>query len=138
MFRERTAYLTPHATEPAGTDGGWAHGFCFLARQERLYFGSDRREPVSWRPTVSWKRYGPLVYVLPATSQQERGFFHLPKDACFYKRLPQEPQDSYLFWRVEGVVQDALIKVGVLPHGLRIDIAKWLRERRMGNKRQSG
>ena len=110
----------------------WAHGFCYLARQNQLYFGSDRHPPVEWRPVVSLARQGELVQLLPSTRHPRRksDFFHVRAEDLFLRRTPEEPRtDSYLYYRFEALLAEDLINIGVLPHPLRIRIADWLKYR---------
>jgi hypothetical protein len=129
MFRQRQRPGTrARPTENTPTD--WIHGFCYLARQQCLHFGSSRKKPVEWRPVISWKQCGSRLYVLPSTSQADPAYFHLKPDQCLRKRpRPEPPRDSYLYWVAELVEPDCLIELGILPHPIRIQIAKWLRQR---------
>jgi hypothetical protein len=123
MFRQRP----PTQVQPADNTRDFAHGFCYLARQQCLHFGSDRKQPIQWRPAVSLKQYGARLYVLPSTSQTNPAYFHLRPDQCLRKKPPPQPaQDSYLYWVAEAVDRDCLIEIGILPHPVRIQIAEWL------------
>ena len=127
MFRQKPLISLSPDQAPT-TD--WAHGFHYLAPQTALLFGSDRREPVPWRPGVSLARRGIFTLLLPATRRPNLEFFHLkPGDLSFTKQSPKERTDSYLSYQYEAVSHDRLIELGVLRHGLRIDIAAWLQQR---------
>ncbi len=109
----------------------WALGNCYWLAQSCLYFGSDRAIPVHSRPVVSWRTYGPNLYVLPATTQANKSFFRLQSDDCFVtkRRFTLRKKDSYLSPKVECLSSKCCIRLqrfGVLPHTLRIEIAKWL------------
>lgn len=139
MFRRRPppwqpkpAVQQPTLPQPSSDLPDWAHGFCYLARQNQLYFGSDRHPPVEWRPVVSLARQGELVQLLPSTRHPRRksDFFHVRAEDLFLRRTPEEPRtDSYLYYRFEALLAEDLINIGVLPHPLRIQIADWLKYR---------
>lgn len=113
----------------------WAHGFHYLAPQSALIFGSNRREPKAWRPGVSLVRRSALTLLLPATRRPNPEFFHLKPDDWFPRRPPPEPPtDSYLSHQYEAVAHDRLIELGVLRHGLRLDIARWLQQQSGGSR----
>jgi hypothetical protein len=127
MFRRKPSALPTPAPAPS-TD--WAHGFHYLARQADLHFGHNRRTPVTFRPGVSLARHGAFTVVLPATRRANPEFFHLKPDDLFLKTPAKEPlTDSYLCPRYETVQHEQLIERGVLRHGLRIDIAAWVKQR---------
>jgi hypothetical protein len=128
MFRKKPPLSS--FSDPAPS-ADWAHGFRYLAPQTALLFGSDRREPVAWRPGVSLARRGLFTLLLPATRRPNPEFFRLePGELSFTKQPPKEPHtDSYLSHQYEAVAHDRLIELGVLRHGLRIDIAAWLQQR---------
>lgn len=126
MFRQKPPLSTFPDPVPS-TD--WAHGFHYLAPQTTLLFGSDRREPKAWRPGVSLARRGLFTLLLPATRRPNPEFFHLKPGDIFARQPPKEPPtDSYLSHQYEAVYHDRLIDLGVLRHGLRIDIAAWLKQ----------
>lgn len=129
MFRQKPP-LSPSPDPAPSAD--WAHGFHYLAPQSALIFGSDRREPVAWRPGVSLARHGLFTLLLPATRRPNPAFFHLKPTDWFPRRPPPKPPtDGYLSHQYEAVAHDRLIALGVLRHGLRIQIADWL-NRRLG------
>ena len=122
----------PVSPQPAPGLPDWAHGFFYLAPQSRLYFGSDRRVPVTRRPVVSLVQQGEICQLLPATRHPRRkaDFFHLRAEDGFFRRAPAEsPADSYLYYVAEALPAEVLTVIGVLPHPLRIRIADWLKER---------
>ena len=126
MFQRRPKVASP----PVNGRPPPAHGFCYLARQASLVFGSDRKQPVEWRPVVSLRSEGELAYVLPSTTKERSEFFRLPREACFVNRLRQDVADtSYLCPRQEVIDRKELIEIGVLLHEYRISLATWLRER---------
>ncbi len=115
------------STAELALDQEWAHGFCYIARQSRLKFGHDRRQPVDWRPVVSLKREGVDYYVLPGTRQVNPNFFHLtPRDALF-KQARSEAGDTYLCPRYEALNRIDLKEIGLLHHPVRIRLMEWLR-----------
>ncbi len=127
MFRRKPPTSPPPDPVPSP---GWVHGFHYLAPQSALIFGRNRRTPVTWRPGVSLTRHGAFTVLLPATRQAHSDFFHLKPGDVFSKKAPNEsPTDSYLCPRYETVTHQRLIERGVLRHGLRIDIAAWLKQR---------
>lgn len=127
MFRRKPPTSPPPDPVPSPD---WAHGFHYLARQADLHFGQNRRMPVTWRPGVSLTRRGVFTLVLPATRQAHPDFFHLKPGDVFSKKAPNEaPTDSYLCPRYETVMHERLIERGVLRHGLRVDIADWVKQR---------
>lgn len=142
MFRRRPPPWQPQPpVEPAFPPPpppdlpDWAHGFCYLARQNQLIFGSDRHPPVEWRPVVSLAKQGNLFQLLPSTRHPRRksDFFHIRAEDFFLRRTPAEPPtDSYLHYQRERLSAEALIHIGVLPHPLRVQIADWLKYR-LGN-----
>ena len=105
----------------------WAHGFCYIARQSRLWFGQDRREPVDWRPAVSLKREGDDFYVLPGTRRSNPDFFQLTPQDGLYKQARSEARDTYLCPRYEAVNRIDLKEIGVLHHPVRVRLMQWLR-----------
>lgn len=118
-----------HGRVAIADEDGWIHGFFYLADQHYLVFGQNRSKPVTWRPVVSVRKTGAGLLVLPATSQVRSGFFRLrPGDVFVRKPPPTSLRDSYLCYRPETVLPDALRLVGVLRHGLRIQIMEWLNE----------
>lgn len=132
MFRKKPATSPSLDTAPSPD---WAHGFHYLAPQSALIFGSDRREPVTWRPGVSLARRGAFTLLLPATRRPNPKFFHIKTDDWFPRRSPAEPPtDGYLSYQYEAVTHDRLIELGVLRHGLRLDIATWLKQRLGGSR----
>lgn len=75
-----------------------------------------------------------FTLVLPATRRPNPEFFHLKPDDWFPRRPPPEPPtDGYLSPQYESVAHDRLIELGVLRHGLRVDIAHWLKRRQGGS-----
>lgn len=136
MFRRRPPPWQPPSPDPSVSPHpapglpDWAHGFFYLAPQSRLYFGSDRRAPVTWRPGISLARHGTFTLLLPATRRPNPEFFHLKPDDWFPRRpSPEPPTDGYLSHQYESVTHDRLIELGILRHGLRVDIAHWLKRR---------
>ncbi|MDG4584589.1 MAG: hypothetical protein P9E67_10990 [Candidatus Competibacter sp.] len=141
MFRRRPPpwQPKPEAQQPSPPPSpdvpDWAHGFCYLARQNQLIFGSDRHPPVEWRPVVSLVKQGNLFQLLPSTRHPRRksDFFHIRAEDFFLRRIPAEPPtDSYLNSQRERLSAETLINTGVLPHPLRVQIADWLKYR-LGN-----
>lgn len=134
MFRRRPT-LTKGTAQDLITDD-FAHGHCFLARQEALVFGSNRKIPVTWRHTVSLRRVDNRLTVFPATTDPDRRFFHIEAGQCFLKRAPRAaPRDSYLCPAFEAVLCDEAIEIGIFDHPIRIQIAKWLQEYFLQNNR---
>lgn len=132
MFRQKPP-SSPTLPSPVFSED-WAHGFHYLARQADLLFGQNRRPPLPWRPGVSLARRDAVTLILPATRKANPDFFHLKAEDVCVKRKPQErPTDSYLSHQYESVPHDRLIENGVLRHGLRLDIAHWLQQRRGGS-----
>ncbi|MCC7220872.1 MAG: hypothetical protein IT490_09110 [Candidatus Contendobacter sp.] len=132
MFRKKPATSPPPDAAPSPD---WAHGFHYLAPQSALIFGSDRREPVTWRPGVSLARRGAFTLVLPATRRPHAHFFHIQPDDLLLKTPAREPlTDSYLCYQYEAVRHDQLLERGILRHGLRLDIAAWLKQRLGGSR----
>lgn len=105
----------------------WAHGFCYLARQNRLWFGHDRHEPVEWRPVVSLERDDNELYILPGTRRLNPDFFHLTPQDGLYKQARADERDTYLCPRYEVLDRAALHEIGVLHHPVRIRLLQWLR-----------
>ncbi len=130
-FQRRPA---PSSTVPA-LDREWAHGFCYTARQSRLWFGRDRREPVDWRPVVSLKREGDDFYVLPGTSRPDPAFFQLTDQDALFKQARSERRDTYLCPRYEPLNRADLREIGVLHHPVRIRLVEWLRNRKAASPR---
>jgi hypothetical protein len=131
MFRRKPPTSPP--PEPA-LSPDWAHGFHYLAPQTELVFGRNRREPKAWRPGISLVRRGAFTLLLPATRRPNPEFFHLKPDDWFPRRPPSDPPtDSYLSHQYEALTHDRLIELGVLRHGLRVDIAYWLKQRWRGS-----
>jgi hypothetical protein len=131
-WQPRPPVEQPASPPPSPNIPDWAHGLCYLARQNQLHFGSNRNPPVEWRPVVSLARQGELVQLLPSTRHPRRksDFFHLRAEELFLKRTPDEPPiDSYLYYRSEVLLAEDLINIGVLSHPLRIRIADWLKYR---------
>ena len=135
MFRRRPARKIDLDVESRSGQGEapvvpeFAHGHCFLAPQGALEFGSDRREPVAWRPVVSLAARGPIRQVLPSTGHHRPAFYPLKRDRCFVARPRTDIRDSYLAPWVEAIHVSGLIEIGVLPHPERLAIAAWLRGR---------
>jgi len=119
--------------QPSPPQAEFAQGKCYLARQSALVFGRNRREPLPWRPVVSWALDGPRVYVLPSTTKQYPDFFFLVRDRCFLKRRHEDARDSYLCPRVEPLSLPDLIELGTLDHPTRLDIADWKRAQRISS-----
>mgnify|MGYP001768013954 CR=1 FL=1 len=131
MFRRKPPASPP--LEPAPSPD-WAHGFHYLAPQSALMFGSNRREFKPWRPGISLARRGAFTLLLPATRRPNPEFFHLKPDDWFPRRPPPSPpSDGYLSPQYEAVAHDRLIELGILRHGLRVDIAHWLKRRQGGS-----
>ncbi len=105
------------------------HGFCYLARQASLYFGSTRRHATEWRPVVSAIADQGRRYVLPATTTRDRAFYALRRERCFLKRQGNQQADSWLCPRMEPIEVRELIELGVLPHEESLRILNWLRQR---------
>jgi hypothetical protein len=122
-FQHRPA---PSSVEPV-LDQEWAHGFCYIARQSRLWFGQDRREPVDWRPAVSLKREGDDFYVLPGTTGLNPAFFRLTSQDGLCQQVRLDTRDTYLCPRYEALSRVDLKETGVLHHPVRIRLMQWLR-----------
>lgn len=116
---------------PVSPEDGFAEGFVHLCRQRHLMFGSDRRVPVDARPVVRVRQDGVRAVVLPCTTKlpdRPADFFELTPDRVEWTRAGVE--SSRAFWRYEVVPRSVLEeKIGVMPHGARIDLLKWLMQR---------
>ena len=136
--QRRPSKAAPPSPAPIGPSDGatqFAHGFCYLSPQSVLAFGSDRREPVSWRPVVSLRAKRGIRYVLPATTKPRADFFHLEKERCFVSGARPIEKDGYLAPWVEAVRLGELIELGVLPHPDRLAIGAWFQVRLDGGAR---
>ncbi len=128
MYRRRPPAQGGFSDPPAIPCDG-VHGFCYLAPQSALYFGSTRRHPLEWRPVVSAIATQGRRYVLPATTQPGHDFYPLDPHRCFPKRHLAQTVTSWLCPQMELVDADALIEIGVLPHDESLRIVAWLRQR---------
>ena len=113
------------------SDVDWAAGILHICLQAALDFGSDRRIPVLMRPVLEVRKDGTRAVVLPCTSQDKT------MDAMFYELTPDRvlwtkpgSTRSFAYSRYEIVAIEALReKIGVMLHGARIDLIKWIKGR---------
>lgn len=129
LYRRRPPAQGGDLVQPAMPSEG-VHGFCYLAPQAALFFGSTRRHPTEWRPVVSALAGLGRRYVLPATTTRDHAFYPLRRERCFLRRQGHQQTDNWLCPRMEAIEVRNLIELGVLPHAESLRILDWLRERR--------
>ncbi len=118
---------------PLFEDAGWAEGMVCWCDQSALCFGADRGTPVPARPIVTLRRDGSRAVVLPCTSRVREGnpsFREIVStlDVMWVADVPRHR--TFAFWRYETVGLEVLgRKFGVMNHGARIDLLKWVKER---------
>lgn len=131
MFRKPPSTLQPPLEKLDTNAPEWADGFIHLIRQTALVFGSDRKEPVEWRPCLTLTRQEPAVTVLPATRKGKVGhpdYFALPSDQTLFRDKPAKP--GFLFYRYETLHPSKLgQKIGVIPHPIRLAVMAWVVDR---------
>lgn len=122
-----------NAMPPELAELGKAEGFVHVCDQAALMFGSNRREPVAFRPVVSVRKDGARAVVLPCTTKDhstDPDFFELVNDQHVQWTRPWDGRRSFASCRYEVVAQAHLRqKVGVMPQSVRIQLLDWLMER---------
>lgn len=105
----------------------------FRCHQSALDFGADRKTPVPTRPVAEVRREAGRAVVLPCTSQDKQndpGFFGFDQKRLYWTHATPPDQRTFAFERYEVVAKDALTKkIGVIDHGLCLDLMAWLKER---------
>lgn len=108
-----------------------ANGFVHLCDQSALMFGSDRAQPVPYRPVVEVRHYLDWVVVLPCTSKQPAvsgDFFALTDSRIMWTK--RQERRSFAFYRYEPVAPSHLkAKIGVMHQAARIELLAWLKQR---------
>lgn len=130
MFRLRDA---KQKLPPEINDEGKAKGFVHVCDQSALMFGSDRKEPVNYRPVVSVRRDGMRAVVLQCTTKDQSAspdFFELVNDKHVQWTKSWDGRRSFACCCYE-VINGAHLrfKVGVMPQPARIEIFNWLKSR---------
>jgi hypothetical protein len=104
----------------------------YVCEQAALTFGSNRREPTTYRPVVAVRHDGPRAVVLPCTSRDRSAlpdFFELNEQRVMWVHAA-DGRRSFATCRYEVVDRGRLRgKIGVMPQPARIEILAWLKSR---------
>ncbi len=125
MFRHRPQVVLATPLENKALEP--VHGFMFSAEQEKLNFGSDRKEKTFSRPVLSVRKRDDFVVALPLTTKENKAptFYSIPENEVQW--IYNENRQSFAYREHETVSIDNLHnKIGVVTQNTRMNIAKWL------------